>query len=213
MRAFVTGATGFIGGNLVRMLLADGYNVRTLARPHSDQQNLTGLPVEIATGDLDDRQQLAEQAWQALREGNDRFIDGLREHHIWVVPTQCLAERWITADKGPDQLRRNPEMKYMDSKTLDSWVENKQRQMSNPKYTAAGVHEFIVLRRKLIKACSEGGVGLLLGSDAPQVFNVPGFSIHHELHYLVDSGLSPYEALKTGTVNVAAFYNLSQTSG
>jgi imidazolonepropionase-like amidohydrolase len=51
---------------------------------------------------------------------------------------------------------------------------------------------------------------LLLGSDAPQVFDVPGFSVHHELQYLVDAGLSPYAALRTGTVNVARF--LSQTN-
>ena len=50
-------------------------------------------------------------------------------------------------------------------------------------------------------------MGLLLGSDAPQVFNVPGFSIHHELKYLVDAGLTPYEALRSGTVNVASFFN------
>jgi hypothetical protein len=35
---------------------------------------------------------------------------------------------------------------------------------------------------------------LLLGSDTPQVFDAPGFSIHHELRYLVDAGLTPYEA-------------------
>jgi imidazolonepropionase-like amidohydrolase len=48
---------------------------------------------------------------------------------------------------------------------------------------------------------------LLLGSDAPQIFNVPGFSAHHELEYLVQAGLTPYEALCTGTVNVARFYH------
>jgi imidazolonepropionase-like amidohydrolase len=63
----------------------------------------------------------------------------------------------------------------------------------------------IEVRRKLIAACNNNGVGLLLGSDAPQVFNVPGFSVHHELRYLVDAGLTPYEALKTGTVNVGEF--------
>jgi imidazolonepropionase-like amidohydrolase len=63
-----------------------------------------------------------------------------------------------------------------------------------------------VIRRKLIDACNRGGVGLLLGSDGPQVFNVPGFSVHHELRYLVNAGLTPFEALKTGTVNVAEFY-------
>lgn len=142
-----------------------------------------------------------------------RLIDGLREHRVWVIPTQALAERWIAADKSPEQLRSAPEMKYMDSKTLDSWTENKKRQMSVPGYQPGEVAAYVELRRKIIKACNQGGVGLLLGSDAPQVFNVPGFSIHHELRYLVDSGLTPFEALKTGTVNVASFYGLLSTSG
>ena len=38
------------------------------------------------------------------------------------------------------------------------------------------------------------------------MFNVPGFSLHRELQYLVAAGLTPYEALRTGTINVARFY-------
>ena len=57
----------------------------------------------------------------------------------------------------------------------------------------------------MIHAMHETGAGLLLGSDSPQIFNVPGFAIHRELQMLVDSGLTPYEALKTGTVNPAVF--------
>jgi imidazolonepropionase-like amidohydrolase len=67
--------------------------------------------------------------------------------------------------------------------------------------------EFIHLRRDLILACQKHGVGLLLGCDAPQVFNVPGFSTHHELEYLVRAGLTPYQALRTGTLNVAMYLN------
>lgn len=37
------------------------------------------------------------------------------------------------------------------------------------------------------------------------MFNVPGFSTHHELEYLVLSGLTPGEALRTGTINVAKY--------
>jgi imidazolonepropionase-like amidohydrolase len=69
------------------------------------------------------------------------------------------------------------------------------------------MNRFITLRRKLINECNKTGVLLLLGSDAPQVFNVPGFAVHHELKYMVDAGLTPYEALRTGTVNVGKFYN------
>ncbi len=142
-----------------------------------------------------------------------KLVEGLREHRVWVVPTQSLYERWISANLSPEELRMAPEMKYMDPKTLDQWVESKKRQMSTAGYNAEVVGKFITMRRQLVKACSQGGVGLLLGSDAPQVFNVPGFSIHHELKYMVQAGLTPYEALKMGTVNVAAFYNLSSTSG
>jgi len=52
--AFVTGATGFVGGNLVRALLADGWRVRALARPRSDRGNLAGLDLETVDGDLCD---------------------------------------------------------------------------------------------------------------------------------------------------------------
>ncbi|HEY0741393.1 MAG TPA: amidohydrolase family protein, partial [Chryseosolibacter sp.] len=56
--------------------------------------------------------------------------------------------------------------------------------------------------------CQKNGIGLLLGCDAPQIFNVPGFSTHNELEYLVLAGLTPYEALRTGTVNVAKYLNI-----
>ena len=60
----------------------------------------------------------------------------------------------------------------------------------------------------LIIALHRANGRILLGSDAPQIFNVPGFSIHHELEFLVASGLTPFEAVKTGTVNAATFLGL-----
>src|SRR3990172_4094497 len=53
-RSLVTGATGFVGANVVRVLLDRGENVRVLARAESDRSNLDGLPVEVAIGDLRD---------------------------------------------------------------------------------------------------------------------------------------------------------------
>lgn len=53
-RAFLTGGTGFVGANLARLLLAEGFAVRALARKGSDRRNLAGLPVEIVEGDLAD---------------------------------------------------------------------------------------------------------------------------------------------------------------
>ncbi len=54
MKVLVTGGTGFVGGNLVRVLLEKGYAVRALVRSGSDRRNLDGLDVETVTGDLTD---------------------------------------------------------------------------------------------------------------------------------------------------------------
>jgi len=53
----------------------------------------------------------------------------------------------------------------------------------------------------------------MLGSDAPQILNVPGFSIHRELQLLVEAGLTPAEALVTGTMNPARFLGKEDTFG
>ncbi len=50
----VTGGAGFVGAAVVRALIADGQRVRVLVRAHSDQRNLSGLPVECVLGDVRD---------------------------------------------------------------------------------------------------------------------------------------------------------------
>lgn len=62
MDVLVTGGTGFVGANVVRALLAEGYRVRVLARPTSDRKALTGCPVEVVIGDLLDRDSLRHAA-------------------------------------------------------------------------------------------------------------------------------------------------------
>ena len=139
------------------------------------------------------------------------LMKALKEKNIWVVPTQALAERWFSPYKDADAFAREPEMIYMKEETMKNWVNSKKNIMSNPNYKADEIKSFIALRRRLIYECQRNGVGLLLGSDGPQVFNVPGFSVHHELKYMVDAGLTPYQALQSGTVNVAKYFNLKNS--
>ncbi|MBK6798235.1 MAG: NAD-dependent epimerase/dehydratase family protein [Acidobacteria bacterium] len=85
MRAFVTGATGFIGGNLVRTLLVEGHQVRVLVRPESDRQNIEGLPVERVEGDLSDRQKLAENL-----EGCDVVFHVAAHYSLWARDREAI---------------------------------------------------------------------------------------------------------------------------
>ncbi|HEV7348187.1 amidohydrolase family protein [Telluribacter sp.] len=149
---------------------------------------------------------------KADRSQIPKLMQALKEKKVWVVPTQALAERWLSPI-APEVLNNAPEMVYMNPKTRSSWVKTKQDLQANPAYNKDKINNYLKLRRDLIKACQQNGVGLLLGSDGPQVFNVPGFSVHHELQYLVDSGLTPYQALRTGTVNVAEYLGRSNDMG
>lgn len=58
MKALVTGATGFIGGNLVRELLSQGFIVKALVREQSNRTHLRGLDIDVAVGDLTDKASL-----------------------------------------------------------------------------------------------------------------------------------------------------------
>lgn len=64
----------------------------------------------------------------------------------------------------------------------------------------------------IVKQLHQAGVKLLCGTDAGIVFNMPGYAIHEELTYYIEAGLTPYEALKTATINpsteIGLFNNL-----
>ena len=145
-------------------------------------------------------------AYQADASRIPKLVKGLRDKHIRVVPTQALAERWLSPLPA-DAFTSAPEMKYMKPEQIKSWVNTKNGYNNNPNFSKEHAQKLIEIRRQLIAACQKNGVELLLGSDAPQIFNVPGFSIHHEMKYLVDAGLTPYQVLRTGTVNVASYLN------
>ncbi len=138
------------------------------------------------------------------------LIDGLvaqsKEQEVWVVPTQSLFERWFAPTTANEMLSQ-PEMQYMPASTLDNWKQRKlQSTGENSGFSEEQWVSFISLRRQLIKKLQESGQGLLLGSDAPQLFNVPGFSIHHEMAGMLRAGLSPLEIIQSGTINPAKFF-------
>jgi imidazolonepropionase-like amidohydrolase len=126
-----------------------------------------------------------------------------------MVPTETLFVNLLN-DEDAQAMARRPEMKYVQPQTVQNWIGQKQKFAQMP---SADRQKYLALRRSLIKQLHAAGVPFLLGSDAPQMWNVPGFSIHRELQVMVAAGLTPYEALRSGTANVAAHFGTAATAG
>ncbi len=134
------------------------------------------------------------------------LVTATRAANTWVVPTQTLLENFAG---DIDELTNRPEFRYLPPPTRANYRRAIEGRGGNRDAGKALVN----LRQAIIIGLHNGGAGLLLGSDAPQIFNVPGFSIHRELQSLVDAGLSPYDAIATGSVNVARFFDMQDEFG
>lgn len=133
-----------------------------------------------------------------------------REAGVAIVPTQILWEVFRGA-LDPLTLVDRPENRYMPPMTITGWT-NTASNLRAGADPAAAARE-VELRNRLLKAMSDEGVLILMGTDAPQVFSVPGFSLHRELPVMVQAGMTPYEVLQSGTVNVARFLGIEDEAG
>jgi imidazolonepropionase-like amidohydrolase len=134
------------------------------------------------------------------------------EAGVWNVPTQSLMES-LASPTDPAEMARWPEMRYMPRQTVEQWVERKRDFMGDASYTPERAARYLQTRRQMILALHEAGAGLVLGSDAPQWWNVPGFSARRELEYMVTAGLTPYQALEMATRNPARYFGAADQWG
>ena len=142
----------------------------------------------------------------------DAIVGRIKASGVAMVPTQILMDNF-TNDATGAELTSLPEFRYWIPQQVTAWATFKDNLLAEAEVPADQRQEFTALRRRFIKTLYDQGVPFLLGSDAPQLWNVPGFSAHRELAALVAAGLTPYQALRTGTVDVAKFMGEEGRSG
>jgi imidazolonepropionase-like amidohydrolase len=108
----------------------------------------------------------------------------------------------------------DPQLKYIPAKVRESWDQSRNELMS------LSTEEDFALRRQLakqstvvVKSMQEAEVPMMAGTDAaaPNVF--PGFSLHEDLVYLVEAGLTPMQALQAATAKPAEFLGRTTIQG
>lgn len=145
---------------------------------------------------------------EARESFDQRMCDSLARHFVqhetWHVPT-LIVSRSI-AQLRDTARSSDPRLRYIAPMLTSSWdwrQDFRFRTMSDSGWAELAAQSRRSLR--LTGLLSRAGVSILAGTDAPNPFVFPGFSLHDELGLLVDAGLSPLEALQAATRNPARF--------
>jgi dihydroflavonol-4-reductase len=93
-RVFITGGSGFVGSNVIRLLVEQGYQVRALVRPSSSLENLKGLPIELVTGDVN-----APNLWQQMQDCHSLFHVAAH-YSLWQAERDVLYQHNVLGTRN-----------------------------------------------------------------------------------------------------------------
>jgi imidazolonepropionase-like amidohydrolase len=182
-----------------------------------DEAKRLGLPVEghvpaaISAKEASDAGQKSIEHFTGLAESEtdmakaDALISILKKNHTWNCPTIIMRNNYAVLDDR--SLANDPRLRYVKPSWKNSWLSMTNGSGSIPATEWAGRRETVRREKALVGRFQKAGVGILAGTDDISPYVMPGFSLHDELALLVESGLTPIQALQAATLNPAKFFN------
>lgn len=141
-----------------------------------------------------------------------QIVQKTKQMGAWVVPTMAIWETVIGA-ADLEKMTAYLELKYMPPQQVTAWKNAVKNITVNPQFNRKQAETTAANRLRILKALHEGGVRILFGTDSPQMFSVPGFSINREIPFMQKSGLTPYEIIQSGTKNVGDYFKAKDSFG
>lgn len=137
----------------------------------------------------------------------------LAKNETWQVPS--FVNQYAGAHRDLEVPDTDPRWKFIPAATRERWKASSQgpmiRAFKPEEY--AKLKEFVARELKLIGEMHRAGVPFLAGTDTPVAFMFPGFSLHEELAFFVQAGLTPAQALQTATINPARLLKMEKILG
>lgn len=140
------------------------------------------------------------------------LIELTKSNDVWIVPTLGLWETIIGA-ADYEAMQSYDELKYIPKNLVSGYNSWTKRLLSNPNFNLKNAQERASLRIRLLSEMNRSGVKILMGTDAPQLYSVPGFSFHREFRLMSEAGMTPYEVLVTATKNVGDYFSSTASFG
>jgi len=131
--------------------------------------------------------------------------------HAYTVPTMALWETFLGTEDSVS-LAARPELRYVPQAWRTNWAEQLarlRRSAPPPKQRLAT----LALRRRVLGALQTAGCPIAVGTDSPQLYSVPGFSMVREMRSMAAAGLSTQQILREATWDVARYFGAEQEFG
>jgi imidazolonepropionase-like amidohydrolase len=128
-----------------------------------------------------------------------------KESGAWLVPTMVVWEN-LFGDTPTETVLTYDGLKYLPPDLVKRWTESHRRRMSGVGFDRVAARHRIENRMRLLKAMNEGGVKILFGTDSPQQFSVPGFSIHREMQRMQQAGMNAKQILHSATAAAGEYF-------
>ena len=156
------------------------------------------------------RQKLALGAYSPQKA--EIVFGELRTNHTWQCPTLTVLRSMAFSDDA--SFTNDPRLKYIPREIVASW-DPKADIFLKTKTAEDWALGKEVFRKELaiVGAMQRAGVEILAGTDTLNPYCFPGFSLHDELGLLVQSGMTPMQALQAATLNPARFLGREKDFG
>jgi imidazolonepropionase-like amidohydrolase len=127
-----------------------------------------------------------------------------REAGVWNTPTMAIV-RFTLCQETLQSALAKPEIEYLPKFQVDRWSKLFQEVVCKGHSDPEVSRNVQQNREQFLKELNDVGAGLLFGTDSPNLFEVPGFSVYDELSAMQHSGLSPYDVLLSATRRVGEY--------
>jgi imidazolonepropionase-like amidohydrolase len=172
-------------------------------------EHFEGAGVALADNWTDDSFAGSKLVWaQARSERMDALARLFAAKRVWNAPTLVVYTNPARAFADLARAEAEPEMRYISHRTVAYWRDARKNAPTDEASLRA-IEAGHLMRLKLVRAAFDAGAPLLIGTDTPNPFVLPGISLHQEIGYFRDVGLTPAQVIRIATAEAARF--LGQT--
>ncbi|MDA0832180.1 MAG: amidohydrolase family protein [Planctomycetota bacterium] len=140
------------------------------------------------------------------------LINLLANKKVAIDPTLVVFRNMIYLNDMPEYYD-HPDVALCPERMRNYWTDYSTNSLAKTPDTQMSRRKLIAKYQELAGLLHRLGVTILVGTDAPEPFVPPGFSMHQELEMLVDGGISPADALQAATANNATILGEEKNLG